>query len=98
MTVDELREKVALSIALSGPPSDCNEAVFPACYKHSDCICRKQADAAIRVVLEQALMAPVVSPDSGRHPEYKTGHTNGIQQKCDAIAFLVPQDKQEDAA
>ena len=58
----------------------------------------ERADAAIKVVLGAALMAPVNDPGK-RLPErdkaYLTGHTNGIQDKCDAIRALMPETEAE---
>ena len=79
MTREELREKVK------------DDAILKI---HQGWSSDQIADAAIRVVLEAALNAPVVPPyRNGITKNWMTGHTNGIQDKCDAISALLPQDK-----
>ena len=84
MTPEELREKVAEAIGEAG-------ADWLVSSEPNELISHKTADAAIRVVLEAALNAPTL--DMGANDEWCSGHSTGVEDKCEAIRALLPQDK-----
>ena len=54
----------------------------------------ERANAAIRTVLDAAIMTSVAHPDTSEHNGvYCLGHTHGINAKRAAIRALMPEDQ-----
>ena len=72
-------------------PEELRENVHRAIFFGDAKTTEERANAAIRVVLEAALNAPIL--DMGDNDEWCSGHSTGVEDKCEAIRALLPQDK-----